>query len=145
MALLSNLQDFAHGHQRKTPPQVGPGQGLQRAVRLGGLSPGLRTERRGQDDTPKRKMVRARLPSIAKGLIQFGCCAATTVQMASRSRRFLRSIAGNWLLPALSSRRPSAFRDANRVTGRVLGPSRYVVARIYQIAPGDSAEAGQAF
>jgi hypothetical protein len=40
-------------------------------------------------------MVRARLPSIAKGLIKFGCCADTTVQMASRSRRFLPCIAGN--------------------------------------------------
>ena len=44
------------------------------------LRPGDRTERRSQDDTPKRKMVRARLPSIAKILIQFECGAATTVQ-----------------------------------------------------------------
>ena len=85
--LLSNLPDLtkflswrlARGHQRKTPPQVGPARGFQRAVRLGGLTPGLRTERRGQDDTPKRKMMRARLPSIAKGLIQFECGTDTTV------------------------------------------------------------------
>ena len=70
---------LAHGHQRKTPPQVGPARGFQRAVRLGGLSPGLRTERRAKDDTPKRKMMRARLPSIAKGLIQFECGTDTTV------------------------------------------------------------------
>jgi hypothetical protein len=66
-------------HARKTPLQVGPERGFQRAVRLGWVRPGHRTERRGQDDTPKRKMVRARLPSIAKGLIQFECCADTTV------------------------------------------------------------------
>ena len=87
LAWLSNLPDLtkflswrlARGHQRKTPPQVGPARGFQRAVRLGGLTPGLRTERRGQDDTPKRKMMRARLPSIAKGLIQFECGTDTTV------------------------------------------------------------------
>ena len=36
---------------------------------LGWVRPGHRTERRGQDDTPKRKMVRARLPSLAEGPI----------------------------------------------------------------------------
>ena len=55
-----------HGHQRKTPPQVGPGRGFQRAVRLGELRPGLRTERRRQNDTPKEKTVRAPLPNIAQ-------------------------------------------------------------------------------
>lgn len=56
---------------------------------LGWVRPGHRTERRGQDDTPKRKMVRARLPSIAKRLIQFECGAHTTVQFrgAIASRR----------------------------------------------------------
>ena len=56
---------------------------------LGWVRPGHRTERRGQDDTPKRKMVRARLPSIAKRLIQFECGADATVQFrgAIASRR----------------------------------------------------------
>ena len=66
-------------HDRRTPPQVGPGRGFQRAVRLGWVRPGLRTERRTQDDTPKGKMVRALLPSILKVLIQFGCCATATL------------------------------------------------------------------
>ena len=66
-------------HDRRTPPQVGPGRGFQRAVRLGWVRPGLRTERRSQDDTPKGKMVRALLPSILKVLIQFGCCATATL------------------------------------------------------------------
>ena len=52
---------------------------------LGWVRPGHRTERRGQDDTPKRKMVSARLPSVAEGPIQFECCADTTVQRRGRN------------------------------------------------------------
>jgi hypothetical protein len=65
-------------NQRK--PRRGWGRaGLQRAVHLGGLSPGLRTERRNPYDTPQGKMVRARLPGIVNAKIRFGCCASTTV------------------------------------------------------------------
>jgi hypothetical protein len=67
----------------KTPPQVGPGRGFQRAVRLGWVRPGHRTERQNQYDTPKRKIVRTALPSIVNALIQFGCCACTTVRSRS--------------------------------------------------------------
>jgi hypothetical protein len=47
-----------------TPPQVGHGAGLSTggSPSLGWVRPGLRTERRSQDDTPKGKMVRALLP-----------------------------------------------------------------------------------
>jgi hypothetical protein len=83
LSLLRNRRVRRSGehrpHDRRTPPQVGPGRGFQRAVRLGWVRPGLRTERRSQDDTPKGKMVRALLPSILKVLIQFGCCATATL------------------------------------------------------------------
>ena len=64
---------------KENPAAGGAGAGLQRAVHLGGLSPGLRTERRNPYDTPQRKMVRARLPWIVNVEIRFGCCASTTV------------------------------------------------------------------
>ena len=74
----------------ENPAEVGPGRGFQRAVRRGGLSPGHRTERRCQDDTPKRKMVRARLPNIVNALIRFGCCICITV--AWHAQRCVRAI-----------------------------------------------------
>jgi len=80
----------------------------------------------GQDDTPKRKMVRARLPSIAKRLIQFECGADTTVQFRS-AIAFPHS--------AFARARPWTRQ---RVTGR--GPSARRVARIHQIAPVDFVE-----
>ena len=91
---------------------MGPGRGFQRAVRLGWVRPGLRTERRGQDDTPMRKMVRARLPSVANRLIQFECCAGTTVQF----RGAVALTVEDWSHLAL--RKPATSRP---VDGRYVG------------------------
>ena len=99
-------------------------------------------ERRGQDDTPKRKMVSARLPSIAEGLIQFGCCADTTVPM--RPKPTVPTVYRRELAAPSPFGAPKHLREPNKVTGRVLGPSARRVARIHQIAPVDSAEAGRA-
>ena len=77
---------------RKTPPQVGPGRGFQRAVRRGGLFPGLRTERRDQDDTPKGKMVRPRLPDVVNARNHLRCCARATVR-PSQSASSMRGAA----------------------------------------------------
>ena len=63
----------------KTPPQVGPRRGFNGRFAKEGCS---RTERRDQDDTPKEKMVFARLPDIVEARNHMMCCACATVRIS---------------------------------------------------------------
>ena len=55
------------GRERKPRCRWGQSGAFNGRFALGWVRPGHRTERRGQDDTPKRKMVRARLPRSQRG------------------------------------------------------------------------------
>jgi hypothetical protein len=67
--------------QEKTPPQVGPGGAFDGRFAEEG-SPGHRTERRRQDDTPKRKMVRAWFTEHRERAVGFDVVFASQVPCA---------------------------------------------------------------
>ena len=80
----------------------GQGRGFQRAVRLGELRPGLRTERRRQNDTLKRKRCVPRYQTSHRPLIQLECCAYTTVQRHRSSASKLRGDEPKWHFGTIS-------------------------------------------